>query len=873
MKINVLKWVQSIGFVPHRTFKSKSASSVLFSLFIAFVVFFSISGCENRLDMVLPKGPKGDPGASAFELWKQYYGKDPATTMEEFFNSLKGKDGKDGAVPVIGANGNWWISGVDTQIPARGKDGKDGVTPTIGANGNWYIAGVDTGLPSRGRDGFSPYIKDGNWWINDNNTGVPARGADGKDGKTPTVEISAAPGYFWVINGITTTISAKGVDGKDGKDGQDGYTPVIGANGNWFINSVDTGKPSAIIPVIGVNGNWFVGGNDTGMPARGPKGDNGNNGVDGKTAYELWKDGVSNGTMINKDGSKYTGGNTWEDFLRWLQGGDVSVLYQHWLKQGNTGSMDAFLAALFDCHCDGITITVIAADNCVSLNADGTLSQGYNATLKVGGTAGTSVSISGDGYTATGSIPAGQTETSFTVPRTDNDRPLTINCTASGSTEQVTKTAKIPALKYIKLGAGTPVTVTKVDGEEKDLVSITFATAPSQVLIGATVIYDGTAASDGWTVSADTLTFTKTYDRAATAQAFTVVARGANGQCSTLNNLFTVPQLTPVTVNALGLSGTNECDRTLTLTGTAGMTVTATGLPPGNGSVTLTESPAGTYTATVPRAYTSYTMTVTSSKAGAGTRTQTIPVNGANLLPAPFTVSWTGNPGSSSSIASVTATFTNQLTKPIAIVISRPANMPNERNPWLQGNVSAGQASQTINLPALGSQTLTLQRDVTPSFAAGSYVVTMSSASQCIAYTATAQTIVNQTNFNYSFNRKVTNPTPYPGGNAGNGGSSNLNNNYPVPTPMEGYTIFEVTVTDAIPNSYIQFILNTSEGSKSVWGASKQLGPDGGLKILVQMKDTDIAIANGGTGEFRFFATSSSSTPTYSKTFTFTAPQ
>lgn len=32
--------------------------------------------------------------------------------------------------------------------------------------------------------------------------------------------------------------------GKDGADGQDGITPTIGDNGNWYLGSTDTGKPS-----------------------------------------------------------------------------------------------------------------------------------------------------------------------------------------------------------------------------------------------------------------------------------------------------------------------------------------------------------------------------------------------------------------------------------------------------------------------------------------------------------------------------------------------------------------------------------------------------------------------------------------------------
>lgn len=48
------------------------------------------------------------------------------------------------------------------------------------------------------------------------------KGADGKDG----------------ANGID------GTAGADGKDGADGITPTIGDNGNWYLGTTDTGKPS-----------------------------------------------------------------------------------------------------------------------------------------------------------------------------------------------------------------------------------------------------------------------------------------------------------------------------------------------------------------------------------------------------------------------------------------------------------------------------------------------------------------------------------------------------------------------------------------------------------------------------------------------------
>ena len=82
-----------------------------------------------------------------------------------------------------------------------------------------------------------------------------------------------------------------------GADEKDGITPTIGKNGNWYLGSTDTGKPSrgaggtpgatgasgkdgspgadgkdGITPAIGENGNWYLGNTDTGKPSRGADG-------------------------------------------------------------------------------------------------------------------------------------------------------------------------------------------------------------------------------------------------------------------------------------------------------------------------------------------------------------------------------------------------------------------------------------------------------------------------------------------------------------------------------------------------------------------------------------------------------------------------
>lgn len=104
----------------------------------------------------------------------------------------------------------------------------------------------------------------------------------------------------------TPLVVIKGSKGDPGAPGADGITPTIGSNGNWYIGSVDTGKPSrgetgtqgdsgkdgvdgkpgaagadGVTPHIGDNGNWYIGSTDTGKPSRGATGAPGKDGAKG----------------------------------------------------------------------------------------------------------------------------------------------------------------------------------------------------------------------------------------------------------------------------------------------------------------------------------------------------------------------------------------------------------------------------------------------------------------------------------------------------------------------------------------------------------------------------------------------------------------
>ena len=122
-------------------------------------------------------------------------------------DGVDGKDGKDGINGVDGKDGATGPAGAD------GKDGEDGKTPEIGANGNWWIDGVDTGITALGTVIQSVTINETGHLIVTFTDGSPldvglVKGADGAAGKDGT----------------------DGKDGVNGRDGDPGYTPVKGVD-------------------------------------------------------------------------------------------------------------------------------------------------------------------------------------------------------------------------------------------------------------------------------------------------------------------------------------------------------------------------------------------------------------------------------------------------------------------------------------------------------------------------------------------------------------------------------------------------------------------------------------------------------------------
>ena len=103
-------------------------------------------------------------------------------------------------------------------------------------------------------------------------------------GNIPTTEnLGAGQIAFGVVDGETklygsdgttvTDLTASGDQGPQGPAGEDGITPTIGDNGNWFLGDTDTGKPS--------RGEQGPKGEQGDPGSRGPKGEQGIQGIQG----------------------------------------------------------------------------------------------------------------------------------------------------------------------------------------------------------------------------------------------------------------------------------------------------------------------------------------------------------------------------------------------------------------------------------------------------------------------------------------------------------------------------------------------------------------------------------------------------------------
>ena len=786
-------------------------------------------------------GIDGQPGAmglDAYEVWKRGIEKNQVldhdgklykgdNSIDAYYEWLKGRDGKDGTNGTNGTNGT------------DGKDGVNGLTPTI-KDGYWWIGDSNTGVPTTGKNGENgetPSIKNGIWWIGNTNTGIPAQGkdgqngtngTDGKDGQngtngtnglTPTIK----DGYWW-IGDKNTGIKAEGKDGQngtngtDGKDGQDGENGTNGTDGKDGVNG--------LTPSI-KDGNWWIGDKDTGIKAEGK------DGLNGDSAYELWKDAVINNMVWNHDGSKYEGGNSWKDYLKWLQRGDASALHEYWITlPGNEGkTIQDFITELFSCHCDQVKAVVVPNGGCVVVDEKGDFISEHPAFITLSGPKGTKVVIKdASGKELLNKVLAGE-DIPFEVNQTEKEQTLTMAYTAPDKNESKEKLIRIPALKSsvseIKL-IEPDVSSTRVAVQ----IYITNLDNVKSVTINEKPINDGV---DGW--SKTDYGFKKVFDKDENDHAMKVNVKGNNGSCTYAN--FILESIEKVKVNSFDIKDYDECDFKIIITGDAGLIIVSQ-----TEDVRSTEVSPGRYEVLVPKEFTEWVwngeknirkphkVTLTISKPGFGSLVKEIEVlqeldARIPIYASPLT---TGEHYASEQIYE----FQNYSQNEIRVVLSRNENYSKDaiqRDPWVEHN-------QTYHyIPGNGSIQIKFKRDYTPRFEDGQYFVNISTETSCGKEYKSSISIRNQSNFRHSL-KLLNDDYGYGPGIIYENGVRKVR--------------FQFDIEDGIPNSFAQLLLlHNGDLTKSV--INQQVGSDGYLSMVITMDEVDFNTAvQSGKGQIMF---------------------
>lgn len=181
-------------------------------------------------------------------------------------------------------------------------------------------------------------------------------------GSIPTTEnLGAGQIAFGAVDGETklygsdgttvTDLTASGEQGPQGPAGEDGITPTIGDNGNWFLGDTDTGKPSR-----GEQG-------PQGDPAAAPKKASytGNLTYSNKVHCERYGDVVCV-TMNSSDGAKLPKSGT--------SAGRLPVGYRPITAVSTICRYGANPTAMTDVYADNVGF--------LTVNTDGTVSWGFS---------------------------------------------------------------------------------------------------------------------------------------------------------------------------------------------------------------------------------------------------------------------------------------------------------------------------------------------------------------------------------------------------------------------------------------------------------------------------------------------------------------
>ena len=229
------------------------------------------------------------------------------STVKEALDKLVPKshthDNKGALDTLSISNGKLLCNGSDV-----GLKGADGITPTIGTNGNWYLGTSDTGKPSRGEKGdkgdpgsdanvtkanvitalgYTPKAVSEQVATGSNIT--LADNTEYRFTDVTTLTLTYPTGKFecWMrltfaaSGNITVTLPADTEylgatpNFKNGETWELSFKDKVLAAKKVGDDDKDTGGENGVTPHIGENGNWYIGNTDTGKPSRGEKGDKG----------------------------------------------------------------------------------------------------------------------------------------------------------------------------------------------------------------------------------------------------------------------------------------------------------------------------------------------------------------------------------------------------------------------------------------------------------------------------------------------------------------------------------------------------------------------------------------------------------------------
>ena len=218
---------------------------------------------ENLVAAINEVALTGGAGSMDLRVADGYiqYSTDSGSTWQNLIAvaDLKGADGSQGPKGEPGAKGEPGEKGDTGAQGVKGDTGPAGAPGKDGAKG-------DPGTP--GKDGHSPVVtatKSGKTTTISVDGAVIATVEDGADG---------APGK-------DGSPGKNGADGKPGAAGADGITPTIGSNGNWYLGTTDTGKPSR--GATGAKGDAGAPGPAGSVGPQGPAGAPGKDGANGET--------------------------------------------------------------------------------------------------------------------------------------------------------------------------------------------------------------------------------------------------------------------------------------------------------------------------------------------------------------------------------------------------------------------------------------------------------------------------------------------------------------------------------------------------------------------------------------------------------------